>query len=89
MPELWKVKERIRALANRSRNVTLAEIEQVLGQLSQHGYVVTSRMGTHGKLFNVNGQRFMVCCHNPGSKQVKACYVREFLKAMIELELYE
>jgi hypothetical protein len=31
----------------------------------------------------------MVCTHNPGSKQVKGCYVDDFLNAMMELGLYE
>lgn len=88
MAQLNKIKERIREIAHRDKNVTFSEIESVLNQLGEHGYSVKSRKATHGKLFNIDGQRFMVCCHNPGVKQVKRCYVKAFANAMIELGLY-
>ena len=89
MPQLEKIRQRLRELIQRRKNVTFAEIETVLNQLPEHGYSVKSRKATHGKLFNVNGQRFMICCHNPGSKQVKSFYVKELANAMIELDLYD
>jgi hypothetical protein len=89
MAELKKIRQKIGELAGRRKNVTAEEIEWVANQLKQHGYVVTCRQTTHGKLFGVNAQRFSVCCHNPGSRQVKTCYVDAFLDAMIDLELYE
>jgi hypothetical protein len=89
MAELKKIKNSIAELASRRHNVTLQEIEWILKQLKQHGYFVTERPTAHGRLFRVESQRFHVCCHNPGSKQVKACYVDEFVDAMLELGLFE
>jgi hypothetical protein len=43
----------------------------------------------HQTLFRVGSRRFGVCSHNPGSSQVKACYVDGFVEAMIDLGLYE
>lgn len=72
-----------------ANNVTVLEIETVLKQLKQRGHDVTSRDATHGKLFRVDNQRFMICHHNPGGKQLKRCYVKVFLRAMVELELHD
>ena len=89
MADISKIKEKIRQLALRPNNVTLTEVEAVLKQLKQRGHAVTYRDATHGKLFRVDSQRFMICHHNPGVKQLKRCYVKEFLRAMIELDLYD
>jgi hypothetical protein len=43
----------------------------------------------HQTLLSVNGQRFGVCHHNRGSKQIKACYVKEFLDKMEDLGIHE
>jgi hypothetical protein len=56
----------------------------------EHGFQVREpRRTRHGVLYGVGPVRFMVCTHNPGSKQVKGCYVDDFLNAMMELGLYE
>ena len=89
MAELKKVKERIRELAGRRKNVTLSEIEWVVNQLGRNGYDVSSRDNGHQTLFRVARRRFGVASHNPGGKQIKACYVDEFIAAMIDLDLYE
>jgi len=89
MAEVDKVKERIAELANRRKNVTLQEIEWVVKQLGINGFETSCRTATHNRLFRVGTRRFAVCCHNPGSRQVKGCYVDEFLDAMSELGLYE
>jgi hypothetical protein len=47
------------------------------------------REARHGVLFGVGNSRFMVNCHNPGSKQVKKYSVDDFLEVMEELGLYE
>jgi hypothetical protein len=89
MAELYKIKATIADIAQRGQNVMLSEIEWVATQLISHGYEVTSRDARHGKLFRIGSQRFMVNCHNPGSKQVKNYSVQDFVNAMAELGLYE
>ncbi len=89
MAELKKIKQKIAELAERRKNVTIQEIEWVVNQLGQYGFETGCRGTTHNKIFRVAEQRFGVCSHNPGSKQVKHCYVDAFVDAMIELGLYE
>jgi len=90
MATLEKVKEKISEIAGRRKNTTASEIEWVVNQLQQHGFDVREpRRTRHGVLYGVGPARFMVCTHNPGSKQVKACYIDDFLNAMLELGLYE
>ena len=58
--------------------------------LSEHGFAVREpRKTRHGVLYGVGTVRFGVCSHNRGGKQVKRCYVDDFISAMIELGLYE
>ena len=89
MADLQKIMDDIRELAGRPRNVALAEIERIVMQLQALGYDAGFRDTRHGRLYWVNARKFSICTHHPGAKQVKSCYVREFLAAMIELELYE
>lgn len=90
MATLAKIKESIEEIAGRRKNVTFSEIEKVIGQLSEHGYIVRSRpAGDHGVIFHVNEEVFHICTHNKGSKQLKKYNVNEFLEHMIELGLYE
>jgi hypothetical protein len=62
-------------LAGRRRNVEFSEIEWVVNQLRLNGYDTGSRTMGIRRSFN------------PGSKQVKACYVDEFVAAMIDMGL--
>ena len=88
MASLEKIKQRVSEIANNPKNVSSSDIEWVVGQLSQNGYRTSERAyGDHGKLFSVGEHRFGICTHNRGSKQIKSCYVSEFLKVMINLEL--
>ena len=90
MAALEKVIERICQIAERRNNTTTSDIEWVVNQLREHGFQVREpRRTRHGVLYGVGPVRFMVCTHNPGSKQVKGCYVDDFLNAMVELGLYE
>jgi len=66
-----------------------ADIKWVVDRLAEHGYRTSERRATHGSLFGVGRTRFMVNCHNPGSKQVKRYSVDDFVSAMVELGLYE
>ena len=88
MADLGAIKKTIRRIAGRRKNVTFDEIQWVVNQLGQF-YKVGSRSATHGVLFTVVIQMFMINSHNPGSKQVKPYSVDDFINAMIELELYE
>lgn len=88
MASLEVIKRKIRDIARRRRNVTFDEILWVIEQLGQF-CDVHSRRASHGTLFTIDHQRFMVSPHNPGSKQVKAYAVDGFINAMIELGLYE
>lgn len=89
MAEIEKIQERIRELAGRRKNVKLTEIAWVVSQLKQNGFDAGARNNGHQTLFSIGSVRFGVCSHNPGSSQVKACYVDGFLDAMIEIGLYE
>ena len=76
MADPEKIRQRIRDIAQRHTNVTVDEIEWVVNQLAPF-YAVNVRDARHGRLFRVGNRRFMVNCHNPGSKQVKAYSVDE------------
>lgn len=89
MADLKRVQARIAELAGRRKNVTIEEMEWVVSQLKALGYDTNVRGTQHNKMFRVGRAFFSVCSHNKGSRQVKSCYVDNFLKAMIELELYE
>ncbi len=81
------IRAAIADIAQRPKNIKFDEIEWVVDQLSSY-YSVSKRQATHGVLFRVRDQQFMVCTHNPGSKQVKRVYVKKFLGAMAELGWY-
>jgi hypothetical protein len=53
------------------------------------GHSVSQRTNNHATLFRIGPRRFSVCHHHRGSKQIKACYVDEFLDVMEELGPYE
>ena len=83
-----RILERIRDIAGRPKNVTLEDIEWVIGQIEAHHYV-KRREFAHGILFRIDGQRFSVCTHHRGSRQLKVAYVKGFLRAMSELGWYD
>jgi len=88
MAALSKIKARIAEIAQSPRNVALSDIQWIVDQLGSNGYRVAERFaGDHQRLFSINNHRFGICTHNRGSSQVKLCYVNEFIKVMIELEL--
>jgi hypothetical protein len=89
MPTMEKLKARIAEIAGRQGNVTLDEIRWVVDGLGQNGYKVHTRDAGHATLFRVGSRVFSVCSHNRGSKQVKSCYVKEFLDAMIAERIHE
>ena len=88
MSEQERIRLRIAEIAARPKNVTFSEIEWVVNQLRAY-HPVSARPATHGVLFQIVDQTFMVCTHNPGSKQVKAYCVKDFINAMIELGWFE
>lgn len=90
MSKTEQVKERIREIARSRKNVTLDEIEWVVNQLGSI-YEVHARdtKSGHGRIFRIGDQKFGVCKHHRGGKQVKPCYVDDFIDAMIELGWYE
>ncbi len=88
MADIQRIRAVIAEIAKRRHNVQLAEIQwvvRVVTQLKQNGYEVSSRTNAHQHLFRVNGRRFGVCHHNPGSKPIKACCANEFLDRMADL----
>lgn len=90
MSSIEKVVEKIAEIAQHRKNTTASEIDWVIDHLKQHGFDVrTPRKTRHGVLYGIADQRFQICIHNPGNKQVKVCYVDDFLDAMAELGLYE
>ena len=89
MADLGHIRAKILEMSQRKKNVELSEIEWVVNNLKGIGYDVSVRINAHQHLFRVNGKRFGVCHHNPGGKQIKVCYVNEFLDRMADLDLYE
>ena len=88
--DLDEIRQAIREIAGRPKDVTLTEIEKVIGHLEKNGFTVRSRpAGDHAVLFHVNDEVFSICTHHRGSRQLKPCYVKAFLNAMIEMGLYE
>jgi hypothetical protein len=88
MADLEKIKERIRDIDQRRQNVVPSEITWVVNNLANCGYDVKAKDARHGTLFQVNEQTFMVN-HHTGNKQVRAYSVKDFISAMIELDLYD
>lgn len=89
MADIGHIKERIAEIGQRRKNVELSEIQWVVDHLGRNGYSVSQRSNVHATLFRIEGRQFSVCHHNRGSKQVKACYVDDFLDVMEDLGLYE
>jgi hypothetical protein len=89
MAELKKIKERIRELAGRPKNVRLSEIEWVVKNLGLNGFQVRATANVHQAMFTVDGMKFGVCTHQGGSSQLRPGYVKQFLSTMIELGLYD
>ena len=89
MADIKNIRARISEIAQRRKNVELAEIEWVVNNLGANGYTVSTKRNEHNTMFRVNERRFGVCHHNPGNKQIKVCYVKEFLEAMADLNIYE
>lgn len=83
-----RIRKRIAEIAQRPANVTGDEIDSIVAQLAEF-HEVKVRNTRHGRLYRVGHRRFMVCLHNPGRKQIKECYVAEFLDAMAEMDWYE
>jgi hypothetical protein len=85
-----RVKRDIADIASRPKSVRFNEIENVVAQLSKLGYRVSSRKTREGVMFTVPpAAPFNVCTHHRGSSQLNWAYVRDFLNAMTELQLYE
>ena len=40
-------------------------------------------------MYAIDGVRFGICTNHPGKKQIKAIYVKQFLRAMAETGWYE
>ena len=89
MADISHIQKRIAEIAQRRKNVELSEIQWVVEHLGMNGYLVSSKSNSHTTVFRVGKRPFTVCHHHRGSKQIKVCYVNEFLEAMEELELYE
>jgi hypothetical protein len=99
MATLDAIKERIREIAERPRNVRFSEIKWVMDQLSGHGFTTSSRSNEHQTLFSIRWKRsqsgptesslFGICHHNPGGSQIKSCYVKQFLGSMIDIGMYD
>ena len=83
-----KIRRAIKELAERKQNVTLSQIEWVMGQLAHHGKV-TQVDNEHQRLYSFEGRRFGIGTHHPGQKQIKAIYLKNFLQAMMETGWYE
>jgi hypothetical protein len=83
-----RLREDIRDIARRQKQVRFAEIERIVSRLGEFT-VVGTRPVTHGTLFTVGTERFSVVSHNPGDSHVKRIYVKKFLESMLRLGWWE
>ncbi|MEO8096079.1 MAG: hypothetical protein ABI811_00135 [Acidobacteriota bacterium] len=89
MAELEKIQQRIREIAESRNNVTVSDIDSVISDLGKCGFTFRMKAKGHYKMYTLDDATFSVCTHHPGQKQILPCYVREFLRSMIELGIYE
>ena len=89
MASVEKIREAIAKIVAGPRNVTSDDIRWVVENLGRNGHKVDQRaIGDHGTLYIIDdANRFSVCTHKSGGKQIKLCYVHEFIKVMSKLEL--
>lgn len=84
-----KIRAFILEISKRPNNVTADEIKWVVNQLENLGLDTWSETNGHQVMYSIEGEQFGVCTHHKGGKQIKRCYVREFLTAMINIGWYE
>lgn len=89
MADLGRIKRDIADIASGPKSVRFQEIQRIVRQLGLAGWSVDSHKGKEAWIFWVQGETFTVSEHNPGNSQLKSCYVHNFLRAMINLGLYE
>jgi hypothetical protein len=90
MADLSDIQDQIRSLEGRPKNVEEKEITKILDELrDRHGYNSGWRNTGHGKICWIQGETFSICTHHRGGKQLKPCYVKAFIKATIEVGVYE
>ena len=89
MADVERVKREIREIAGRSKNVKIGEIQRIVRQLGELGFLTDSRDTAHGVMFQVGAEIFHVCTHNRGSSQLKQVTVQEFLDRMANLGLLD
>jgi len=90
MADLDHIRSRILEISKRTKNVQLSEIQWVVDHLGKNGYRTICKKNDHQHIFFVEGAKpFGVCHHNPGERQIKACYVKKFLEVMSDLGLYD
>ena len=85
MADEARIKTAIRDIAQKRKNVSFDEIEWVVEQIGGERV----RKTRQGYLFRVGSRRFMINTHNPGSKQLKAYSVDDFVEALTERGWYE
>lgn len=84
-----KVRAAIAEIAGRPNNVTEREIEWVVNQLQNLGFQTSRDSNGHQAMYSVGGEQFGICTHHKGGKQIKKCYVLQFLNAMSNIGWYE
>jgi hypothetical protein len=83
-----RIKEEILEVSQRRKNVTLEEILRIASRL-EGLCTVKQRSTSHGVILQFNHLTIHVATHHPGSRQLKACYVDQFLDVMAELGLFD
>ena len=86
-----RIKKAIAKIAAGPRSVLFEEIDWVMNHLRDDlGYrMERSGSNLHYTYVVGNLRPFRVCDHHKGQKEVKVCYVTEFLDRMFELGLCE
>jgi hypothetical protein len=88
MADRGRISRALADIASRPNAVTFEEVCQIVNQIRLLGEVaVKDRPTTHGYQFTIGSQIVRVKKNPRG--QMKACYVRDFLGAMVDLGYYE
>lgn len=66
MADIKKIKQRIRELAGKRKNVRLSDIEWVVNNLALNGFEKRIKNNEHQTKFTVGGRSFGICTHHPG-----------------------
>src|SRR5262245_55215413 len=85
-----RIQRLLEGISQRPNSTEFSDLDAVVSELERLGHkVARKRYGDHGIAITIDDVTVQVCTHNKGRKELKRCYVKAFLEAMIELEVFE